>query len=97
MGQRIKLDLGTVDAQAFETRRTEYHRYQQDMFFRENTIAGIFEHKVVSGESVWILSLRKYGVPIWLFRQYNPSLDLHNVHPGTKLSFPVLAKSAEAT
>ena len=97
VGQRIKLDLGTVDAQAFETRRTEYHRYQQDMFFRENTIAGIFEHKVVSGESVWILSLRKYGVPIWLFRQYNPSLDLHNVHPGTKLSFPVLAKSAEAT
>ena len=97
VGQRIKLDLGTVDAQAFEARRAEYHRYQQDMFFRANTITGIVEHKVGSGESVWILSLRKYGVPIWLFRQYNPSLDLHSVHPGTKLSFPVLAKSIEST
>ncbi len=94
LGQRIKLDLRTVDAESFENLRTTYHRQQQDDFFRNNTITGVTEHEVKSGESVWILALRQYGVPVWLFRQYNPELDLHNVHPGTRLNFPVLVSNA---
>lgn len=90
VGQRIKLDLGKVDAVAFENSRNEYHRQQQDTFFRSHTITGVTEHVVKSGESVWILSLRQYDVPVWLFRQYNPELDLHKVRRGTRLNFPVL-------
>lgn len=91
VGQRIKLDLSKVDATTFENLRTAWHRQQQDAFFRDHRIEGVTEHVVGQGESVWILSLRQYDVPIWLFRQYNPELDLHNVRPGTKLSFPILA------
>ena len=58
-----------------------------------NTITGVTEHEVRRGESVWILSLRQYGVPVWLFRQYNPELDLDTVRPGTRLNFPVLASN----
>jgi len=29
-------------------------------------------------------------VPVWLFRQYNPGLDLHKVRPGTKVQLPIL-------
>ncbi len=90
VGQRIKLDLGTVSATDFETLRTGFHRQQQDAFFRDNKITGVKEHSVRSGESVWILALRTYDVPVWLFRQYNPDLDLHNVRRGTRLNFPVL-------
>ena len=95
VGQRIKLDLSKVDHAVFENLRSEYHRHQQDMFFRKNTITGVNEHVVKSGESVWILSLRRYKVPIWLFRQYNPELDLHSVRPGTRINFPVLLENAE--
>ena len=91
VGQRIKLDLGTVNAESFENLRAAFHRQQQDTFFRNHTISGVTEHVVRSGESVWILSLRQYDVPVWLFRQYNPELDLHNVRRGTRLNFPVLA------
>ena len=42
------------------------------------------------GESIWVLALRDYDVPIWLFRQYNPELDLHKVRPGATVRFPVL-------
>ena len=91
VGDRIRLDLNTVDAAAFEARREDYHRRKQDAFFREHVITGVAEHVVASGESVWILSLRKYDVPIWLFRQYNPALDLHNVRAGTRVQFPVLS------
>jgi membrane-bound lytic murein transglycosylase D len=93
VGQRIKLDLSKVDAQAFENLRTAWHRDQQDAFFRTHRISGITEHTVGPGESVWILSLRKYGVPIWLFRQYNPELDVQNVRPGAILRFPLLVES----
>ena len=85
--------LGEINAEAFENARNEYHRQQQDTFFRSHTITGVTEHVVKSGESVWILSLRQYDVPVWLFRQYNPELDLHNVRRGTRLSFPVLAQN----
>lgn len=94
LGQRIKLDLSKVDADAFEQLRSEYHQQLQDQFFRTHTITGIHEHVISRGESVWILSLRQYDVPIWLFRQYNPALDLHTVQPGTKINFPVLAENS---
>jgi membrane-bound lytic murein transglycosylase D len=70
-----------------------YHRAQQDSYFREHVITGVREHLVLRGESIWVLSLREYGVPLWLFRQYNPELDLHRVLPGVKVQFPVLADS----
>ena len=95
VGQRIKLDLSQVDAAAFEDLRTAYHRQQQDSFFRTHTITGVNEHTIKRNESVWILSLRRYDVPIWLFRQYNPSLDLQKVQRGTRVRFPVLVSNDE--
>ncbi len=91
VGNRIRLDLAAVDAKTFEDRRVAFHRVQQDRFFRSNIISGITQHVISAGESIWILSLRKYKVPIWLFRQYNPEVDLHKVRPGITVSFPVLA------
>ena len=93
VGKRIKLDFTTVGKDQFETLRTQYHRQQQDTFFRSHTITGVTEHVVSRGESVWILSLRTYDVPVWLFRQYNPELDLHNVQRGTRLNFPILVEN----
>ena len=72
---------------------TDYHRQLQNTYFRNHTISGVREHVVGRGESVWILSLRQYDTPIWLFRQYNPELDLHTVQPGTRLSFPVVVSN----
>lgn len=93
VGQRIKLEFADIDVAEFESRRVEYHRIQQDRYFREHVITGVREHVIRRGESVWILSLRQYGVPIWLFRQYNPELDLQNIRPGMTVRFPVLEES----
>ena len=90
VGGRIRLDFVNVDIATFEERRVDYHRRQQDAFFREHIISGVTEHTVQSGESVWILSLRQYQVPLWLFRQYNPELDLDRIRPGSRVQFPLL-------
>lgn len=95
VGQRIRLDLGTVDAKAFEERRIAYHRSQQDSFFRQHVISGVTEHTIRRGESIWIIALRQYDVPVWLFRQYNPTVDLHKVLPGTTVQIPILADMSD--
>ncbi|MBT8107498.1 MAG: LysM peptidoglycan-binding domain-containing protein [Gammaproteobacteria bacterium] len=91
VGQRIRLDLDTVSAKTFEERRIAYQRQQQDRFFRKHVIRDVVEHTIQRGESIWIVALRKYQVPVWLFRQYNPGLDMHKVHPGTKVQIPLLS------
>jgi membrane-bound lytic murein transglycosylase D len=96
VGQRIKIDATVVSIEDFENLRTAYHRQQQDTFFRSHTITGIKEHVVREGESVWVLSLRQYGVPLWLFRQYNPTVDLITVQPGTKLNYPTLVSNSSS-
>ncbi len=94
VGQRIRIDVQNGDVAQFESRRIAYHRAQQDAYFREHVITGVTEHVIRRGESVWILSLRQYKVPIWLFRQYNPELDFHRVQPGTTIRFPVILDRA---
>jgi membrane-bound lytic murein transglycosylase D len=96
VGQRIRLDLGNVAAAEFEQRRIAYHRRQQDEFFRRYIISSVREHTIRPGESIWVLSLRTYGVPFWLFRQYNPNVDVTNVRPGTRVRFPVLSDVDES-
>jgi membrane-bound lytic murein transglycosylase D len=96
VGQRIKLEIADIDIKTFEGRRIAYHRAEQDGFFREHIITGVAEHVIKRGESVWILSLRQYDVPIWLFRQYNPGLDLHRIRPGITVRFPILADSGSS-
>ncbi len=90
VGQRIRLDFATVDAKTFEERRIAYQRSQQDGFFRQHVITDVVDHTIRRGESIWIVALRQYKVPVWLFRQYNPALDMHQVLPGTKVRIPVL-------
>jgi membrane-bound lytic murein transglycosylase D len=96
VGQRIKLEFKDTNVGAFESMRTSYHQQLQDTYFRNHTITGVREHQVGRGESVWILSLRQYDTPIWLFRQYNPSLDLHKVYPGIRLNFPVVVANEKS-
>ena len=96
VGQRIKLEFAAISSETFESRRIAYHRAEQDGFFREHIITGVTEHVIKRGDSIWVLSLRRYDVPIWLFRQYNPGLDLHKVRPGLTVRFPVLTDSSGA-
>jgi membrane-bound lytic murein transglycosylase D len=88
MGRRLKLDLSKVSAETFTARRTNYHRELQEAFFTRYRITETSVHTLRRGESVWVLTLRRYKVPVWLLHQYNPDLDLSRVRPGTKLIFP---------
>jgi len=94
-GQRIRLQFDNVDAETFEGRRMRYQQEIQEDFFSVYHIENVTEHVVRSGESLWILAQRRYNVPVWLLRQYNPDVDFDRVSPGTVVRFPTLRKISD--
>jgi membrane-bound lytic murein transglycosylase D len=93
IGRRLKLDFSNITAAEFEQRRVDYQRALQEAFFVDHQIRDTRTHVVQRGESLWVLAQRKYGVPVWLLRQYNPDVDLDNVRPGTQLVIPELVET----
>ncbi len=93
MGRRIRLDFSAVDRTRFEQARTEYHQLLQAAYFENHRITQTREHQVKSGDSLWLLATRRYDVPLWLLRQYNPDLDLSTVlPPGAVVLVPVVQR-----
>jgi membrane-bound lytic murein transglycosylase D len=92
IGRKLKLDFGKVSRSEFEATRATFHKQLQDVFFSEYRIADTETHVVQKGDSVWLLAERRYNIPVWLLRQYNPDVDLSDVRPGTKLVIPRVNK-----
>ncbi len=88
--QRLRLDFSDISPEVFERIRVEYHRSLQEDFFAEWEIEGTVTHRVGPGDSLWVLSTRRYDVPIWLLRQYNPDVDLDALSAGMRLTIPKL-------
>jgi membrane-bound lytic murein transglycosylase D len=90
IGQTLALDFSQVDAMTFEQRRVAYQQQRQSEFFAAYQISDIESHVIKSGESLWVLAERKYKVPVWLLRQYNPDVNLDRLMPGAVVKFPRL-------
>jgi membrane-bound lytic murein transglycosylase D len=95
--QRLRLDFSNSNPQDFERVRTEYHRSLQEEFFAQWEIEGTLLHRVGPGDSLWLLSTRRFDVPIWLLRQYNPDVDLNALSAGTQLTIPTLRQRRSAS
>lgn len=95
--QRLRLDFSRVTPEEFERIRIEYHRALQEEFFAEWEIEGTITHRVGPGDSLWLLSNRRFDVPIWLLRQYNPDVDLDRLSAGMQLTIPKLRQRETET
>jgi len=96
VGQRLRLDLDRVDAQEFAARRVAYHRRLQASYFDRYRVIDTTVHRLRRGESIWVLTMRTYQIPLWLLRQYNPDLDMDRVRPGDSLVFPQVEEADAA-
>lgn len=90
LGDRVELDFSQATREQFEARRIDHHRALQGRFFDRYEISGTTLHVTRRGESLWLLSRKKYQVPLWLLRQYNPDLSLQELQAGTQITIPKL-------
>jgi membrane-bound lytic murein transglycosylase D len=95
IGRQKKLDFSRVTPEEFEQRRLEYHRTLQEEFFEAFVVSGTRTHMLRKGDSLWYLAQRRYEVPIWLLRQYNPELDFGSLPAGTPMVVPIIESSRE--
>ena len=92
IGRYIQLDFTRVTPEQFASKRIAYHRELQETFFTRFRIADTTVHEFRPGDSLFVLSVRKYKVPVWLLRQYNPDLDLDRIRPGTPIVIPQIER-----
>lgn len=95
IGKRIRLDFSRVSIDTFEARRKAYHRDIQDAFFSEYHIQSTREYTVRRGDSLWKLAKKKFNVPVWLLRQYNPDLDFDRLTHKTKIIVPQIIEQSK--
>src|SRR5579872_82130 len=88
IGHKLKLDFGRVSRDAFETKRRAYHEELQATYFAEHRIVGTEVYIVRRGDALWTVTKRFAELPIWLLQQYNPDVDLADLHPGTQIVMP---------
>jgi membrane-bound lytic murein transglycosylase D len=88
IGERLKLDFSQVTREVFETLRHEYHRELQAAYFAAHRIVGTEVHIARSGDSAWTLTRHESRLPVWLLQQYNPDLDLGELHAGVQIVVP---------
>ncbi len=90
VGSRVILDFSETSIQEFENRRIAYQKNLQEEFFAQYRIESTYQHKIKAGESLWMLALRKFKVPIWLLRQHNPDINFNRMRPGVIIVVPKL-------
>ncbi len=89
IGERIRVDLRKVPRETFEQRRRDYHRALQASYFAAHRIVGTEVYIARAGDSLWTLTQRSGAqLPVWLLQQYNPDVNLAELHAGAQLSIP---------
>jgi membrane-bound lytic murein transglycosylase D len=88
IGQRLKLVFRKVPHEEFEQRRRTYHQQLQASYFASHRILGTEVHIARSGDSLWTLTQHGAQLPVWLLQQYNPDVDLTQLHAGVQLVMP---------
>ncbi len=91
IGRLTKLDFAVVSPENFTQRRLEYHHTLQEEFFDAFEVVGTDTHWLKKGDTLWDLAEKRYRVPVWLLRQYNPTLDFSALQAGAPLTIPRIA------
>ncbi len=88
VGHKVHLDFHRVTHEEFEQKRREYHQTLQASYFASHRIVGTEVYIARRGDSMWTITQRFAELPVWLIQQYNPDLDLADLHPGTQIVMP---------
>ena len=95
VGQRIRLPIRSARHKAdFERRRIDFHRAVEEGFSKHYRITGVDSYRIRRGENGWVVS-RKFQVPLWLLRRYNPDFLFTPSAIGKRIRIPVIEDRKE--
>jgi membrane-bound lytic murein transglycosylase D len=95
IGRRLRLDFHRVPREQFEQKRRDYHERLQAEYFATHRIVGTEIYIARRGDSLWSLTKRDAGIPVWLLQQFNPDLDFGDLQPGAQIIVPRIETLAD--
>lgn len=91
VGARLVLQFSKVNKAAFEQKRKQYHSELQAQYFAAWRIRETERYSIKNRDFLMALA-QKRSIPMWLFRQYNPEVDVAVLQIGQVVVFPVVEK-----
>ncbi len=88
--QKVRIPLGRVSADLFESRRLSFHETLQKEFFAAFKVEETQRYRVQPGDSYWSLCHKKFKLPVWLLQQYNRGVDLATLQANQSLIIPAV-------
>lgn len=96
VGQKIEIPFGRVTREQFEEKRYEYHKEIEEDFFAAYAVERLMTYQIEAGDSVWKLCQKKFALPFWLLKKYNPEVDFDRLTASRPLVVPIVARIGEA-
>jgi membrane-bound lytic murein transglycosylase D len=97
VGQKIEIPFGNITREQFEEKRYEYHKEIEEDFFAVYSVKKTMAYRIQSGDNIWTLCQKKFELPFWLLRKYNPELDFDRLSDSEKLIIPVVSTIGETS
>ena len=97
VGHRLRLPLASDKIEAFATARLEYHMSVEEDFYSRYAVTDIKTVVIKQGQNLWDLVNGEDMVPQWLFKKYNPDLELDKLMPGTEVIIPMIEELGATT
>ncbi len=89
-GQKVTLQFSNIPRRDFETKRKEFHQETIEDFFSAYKITGFKKYQVAMGDTLWEICQKKFGLPLWLLKKYNTSLNYNQLSSDQHLQIPII-------
>jgi len=90
LGKRLLLSFKNVTPEGFHDRRIEYHQGIEEDFYRNFQVQGESSYTVRRGDNLWVICNRRFELPHWLLKKYNPEADLTTLRAGQTVAIPTV-------
>ena len=87
--------MDNVSKEAFEEKRSEYHKELEEDFFGSYRVETVETYKIKRGDNIWTLCTEVFELPLWVLIKYNPFIDFNSLKPSQKLIVPVVEATGE--
>ena len=95
VGQKVEIPFGKVTREQFEEKRYEYHKEIEEDFFAAYAVDRLMTYRIEQGDNIWTLCQKRFELPFWLLRKYNPEMDSRRLVLSQPLIIPMVSRIGE--
>jgi membrane-bound lytic murein transglycosylase D len=93
LNQEIVIPLSKVSKEVFEGRRYEYQKEIIENFFTAYSVVETKDYSVRKGDNMWRLCEEIFDIPQWLFKKYNPGVNVNALQLSQVLRIPSVERN----